>query len=176
MSGLGYSVENAPASVEPPISGRQRYYRDSGLPNDPRPPGEVPTTSRTMMPVVEPISPSSEPSMPAASAHPSIAAVSPPGIFSAPRRASSYTGTWRVRDADGKSCIVHLSNTASLDLYKASVSKCDNEALRRVNLWKFEGSNVTLLTRGVEIARLEGTEASLNGTFNQSGARLQMTR
>lgn len=176
MSGLSYSVGNAAAVVERPVSGPQRHYRDSGLPVDPQPPGEVPTASRTMTPVVEPISPSSEPSMPATSAPSPNAAVSPPGVFTAPRRASSYAGTWKVRVSEGRSCLVHLSNTASLDLYKASVSKCDNETLRRVNLWKFEGGNVTLLTRGVEIARLEGTEASLSGTFNQSGAPLQMTR
>ncbi|WP_370644836.1 AprI/Inh family metalloprotease inhibitor [Microvirga sp. ACRRW] len=100
----------------------------------------------------------------------------PPGVFTTPRRASSYAGIWHAKDDKGLSCSIHLSSVASLDLYKASVSKCSNESLSQVNMWRFEGGKVTLFSRGTEIARLEGAEASLAGTLSRSGAPLRMTR
>lgn len=176
VSGTGYSAEGAHAIAERPVADLQWRYRASGLPADPRPPAAAPMSSQPASSDPEPVSPPGGPSLPTASAQASPDAISPPGVFAAPRRASSYAGTWKARDSEGRACLVHLSSAASLDLYKASVSKCASETLRHVNLWRFEGNNVSLFTRGVEIARLEGSEASLSGSFNQSGASLQMTR
>lgn len=101
---------------------------------------------------------------------------SPPGVFSTPRRPSSYTGTWKVSDNKGGSCFVHLSSVAALDLYKASTSKCSHDGLRGVNMWRFEGDRVSLFSRGEEVARFEGTEASLNGVAARTGGSLTMSR
>lgn len=103
-------------------------------------------------------------------------AESPPGVFSAPKQARSYAGTWSARDGQGASCTIHLSSVASLDLYKASASKCANEHLRSVNTWSFAEDRVVLFSRGKEVARLSGTEASLDGTIRASGRPLKMTR
>jgi hypothetical protein len=43
-------------------------------------------------------------------------------------------------------------------------------------MWKFEGSQISLFSRGTEIVRLEGSEASLSGTLSKSGAQLRMLR
>jgi len=104
------------------------------------------------------------------------AAESPPGVFSAPKQARSYAGTWSAADGRGASCTIHLSSVASLDLYKASASKCANEHLRTVNAWSFAEDRVVLFSKGREVARLSGSEASLDGTIRASGGALKMTR
>jgi hypothetical protein len=103
-------------------------------------------------------------------------AASPPGVFTAPRRATSYAGTWKVTDGRGGSCTVHLSSVSSLDLYKASTSKCTNESLRNVNMWRFEENRISLFSRGSEVAHLDGSEASLSGKLTGSGAPIKMQR
>lgn len=103
-------------------------------------------------------------------------AESPPGIFSAPKRVSSYAGTWKAIDDKGGACTVHLSSVTSLDLYKASASKCANENLRQVNTWSFGQDRVVLFSRGKEIARLTGSEASLSGTVGSSNLPFKMMR
>jgi hypothetical protein len=100
----------------------------------------------------------------------------PPGVFSAPKRASSYAGTWKATDSKGASCVIHLSNVSSLDLYKASVSKCANTALNNVNSWSFTDNRIVLFSKGKMIAHLTGPEASLNGTIDALGTAITMTR
>ncbi|WP_243374148.1 AprI/Inh family metalloprotease inhibitor [Microvirga solisilvae] len=115
-----------------------------------------------------------DPGPPAPSAGP--AHESPPGVFTAPKRASSFAGSWRATDSKGVSCTIHLSSVSSLDLYKASISKCASESLRNVNTWSFSPDRIVLFSRGSEIAQLSGTEASLRGTLGTSGLALTMTR
>lgn len=101
---------------------------------------------------------------------------SPPGIFSAPRRASSYSGRWTAKDHKGRSCFIALSSVASLDLYKASTSKCASEPLKEINSWNFSEDRVVLYSRGVEIATLKGSEANLKGLLSEMGTALEMSR
>jgi hypothetical protein len=103
-------------------------------------------------------------------------AEAPPGVFTAPRRASSYAGTWKTTDGKGGTCLIHLSSVASLDLYKASTSKCSIENLRDVNTWSFQNNSVALFSRGAEIAQLTGSEAALDGSLSKAAAPLKMTR
>lgn len=100
---------------------------------------------------------------------------SPPGVFSAPQRASSYAGTWNAK-VGGSSCRVQLSSVPSLDLYKASTQGCTHEAMRSVNGWSFRENQVILFSRGQIIARLSGAEAALSGTLNGYGSGISMSR
>lgn len=175
ISGAGYPVEAAsPAGPAGSWVVPQRRH-DADLPADPQPPAPVAAHAHLDTAQPEPASASSEQPLQASTQVPP-AAPSPPGVFTPPRRASSYAGTWKATDDTGLSCLVHLSSVASLDLYKASTSKCSSEALRGINLWRFEETRVTLLSRGAEIARLEGTEASLSGTLSGAGTPLKMLR
>jgi len=97
------------------------------------------------------------------------------GVFTPPRRASSYAGTWKA-SVGSSSCRVQLSNAPSLDLYKASAQGCADDALKTVNGWSFRDDQVTLYSRGQVIARLSGAEAALAGTLNGSRTVLTMTR
>jgi len=176
ISGAGYSfnADLSPSSGGA-LSAPQDYRRESGLPADPEPAARV-TASRLSNAAEygNVTSPNSQYYHTTSPGDP--LAESPPGVFSTPRRASSYAGTWKATDGAGRSCLVHLSSVASLDLYKASISKCSDDLLRQVNLWKFEGNQISLVARGTEIARLEGSEASLTGFLSQSGAPLKMLR
>lgn len=155
---------------------------DGGLPEDPQPsfsalhhaePPQAPAPQALALQeqgltVANPPAPVPGPALPAAE--------SPPGVFSAPKRVSSYAGTWKATDGKGGSCTIHLSSVTSLDLYKASASKCANENLRQVNTWSFGQDRIVLFSRGKEIARLTGSEASLNGTVSGSDLPLKMMR
>lgn len=178
-------LTQAPGPIEAGASGQRTVVvaerpvigRDLGLPPDPLPalPVAPPPVPPAPVPQEQPIVSKDAPP-PTAPAPVSPTAESPPGVFSAPKRASSYAGTWSGKDAKGASCVIHLSSVSSLDLYKASTSKCGNENLRNVNSWSFAQDRIVLFSRGKEIARLTGTEASLNGTISSSGTLLTMTR
>jgi hypothetical protein len=99
----------------------------------------------------------------------------PPGVFSSPRRASSYAGTWKAV-VGTSSCRVQLSSAPSLDLYKASTQGCTNNALDKVNGWSFREEKILLFSRGEVVARLSGQEASLEGTTSASGTPIQLSR
>jgi len=101
--------------------------------------------------------------------------VSPPGVFSAPQRASSYSGAWKAT-VGSSSCRVQLSSVPSLDLYKASAQSCSNDTLRSVNGWTFRDNQIILFSRGQVIARMSGAEAALSGTLSSSGDGLTMSR
>lgn len=150
-------------------------HRIAGLPADPLPSTTVtsidadpPASSERSHPIVEALHPALDQA--------SGPAESPPGVFSAPRRASSYAGTWKVKDEKGNSCLVHLSSAASLDHYKASASGCSGEGLRAVSTWSFDQNQVVLFARGEKVAHLNGSEAALTGTLSRTGARLEMSR
>lgn len=176
VSGAGYSLnDDLTASSGSPLPDPQNYHQGSGLPADPEPIAHVAMSHLSSSVEYRHVTPSSEPHSHTSSPDVQLAE-SPPGVFSTPRRASSYAGTWKATDGAGRSCLVHLSSVASLDLYKASISKCSVDLLRQVNLWKFEGSQISLVARGTEIAHLEGSEASLTGTLNQSGSPLKLIR
>lgn len=151
------------------------YQRLTALPADPQPSISPPAAVPVYSPVPELVP---APKGPQAQAADPVSASdeSPPGVFSAPRRASSYAGTWKATDHIGDSCLIQLSSVASLDLYKASVSKCPNDALRQVNSWSFNENRIVLFARGVEIARLTGSEAALSGSLSRAGTPLQMSR
>jgi hypothetical protein len=100
---------------------------------------------------------------------------SPPGVFTAPQRASSYSGTWKAT-VGASSCRVQLSSAPSLDLYKASAQGCSHDALRSVNGWTFRDNQIVLFSRGQVVARLSGAEAALTGTLSSSGTELTMSR
>jgi hypothetical protein len=100
---------------------------------------------------------------------------SPPGVFTAPQRASSYSGAWKAT-IGASSCRVQLSSAPSLDLYKASTQGCSHDALRSVNGWTFRDNQIVLFSRGQVIARLSGAEAALAGTLSTSRAELTMSR
>jgi hypothetical protein len=100
---------------------------------------------------------------------------SPAGVFTAPQRASSYSGTWNAR-VGASSCKVQLSSVPSLDLYRASTQGCAHEVLRSVNGWSFRENQVILFSRGQLVARLSGAEAALAGTLNGSGSEVRMSR
>ena len=175
ISGSGYPLEAvSPAGAAGSWVTPQRLH-DDNLPADPQPPAPVVARAHQGTAQPEPALISSEEQRQVPVQVPP-AAPSSPGVFTPPRRASSYAGTWKATDGAGRSCLVHLSSVASLDLYKASTSKCSSEALRGINLWRFEETRVTLLSRGAEIARLEGTEASLSGTLSGAGTPLKMLR
>jgi len=106
---------------------------------------------------------------------PADAQSSPPGVFSPPRRASSYAGTWNAK-VGASSCKVQLSSVPSLDLYKASTQGCTHEAVRSINGWSFRENQVILFSRGQLVARLSGAEAALTGTLNSSGSEISMSR
>ncbi len=163
----------SPAIIVEPTIHRQRHHYESDLPPDPPPPRSGGAFFETDNGLTEQASlPRGRPQDSALISAPS----SPPGVFTSPQQASSYAGTWRVTDATGQSCLVRLSSVASLDLYKASSSKCSIATLRSVNMWKLEGTRISLWSRGSEIARLEGSEASLTGALNQTGVSLKMQR
>jgi len=166
-----------PPDAKVPVDQARATSRDSGLPEDPQPsfspprheePSQAPALQERDLTAKGPpaIAPSSLPP----------AAESPPGVFSAPKRVSSYAGTWKATDGKGGSCTIHLSSMASLDLYKASASKCTIESLRQINTWSFGQDRVVLFSRGKEIARLTGSEASLGGTAGPSDLPFKMTR
>ncbi|QRM30141.1 AprI/Inh family metalloprotease inhibitor [Microvirga sp. VF16] len=111
----------------------------------------------------------------AANPAPADSQSSPPGIFTAPQRASSYAGTWNAR-VGASSCKVQLSSVPSLDLYKASTQGCTHETMRSVNGWSFRENQVILFSRGQLVARLSGAEAALAGTLNSSGSEIRMSR
>lgn len=100
---------------------------------------------------------------------------SPPGVFTSPRRASSYSGTWKAA-VGSSSCRIQLSSVPSLDLYKASTQGCSHEGMRSVNGWSFRDDQVLLFSRGKVIARLTGAEAALNGKLSGSDIDVTMTR
>ena len=100
---------------------------------------------------------------------------SAPGVFTPPRRPSSYAGTWKA-NVGSVSCRIQLSSVPSLDLYRASAQGCSNDALKTVNAWSIRDNEVILFSRGQVIAHLSGAEAALSGTLNGSGSELTMTR
>jgi len=157
------------------LAGLRPEHRVAGLPADPLPPTNV--ASIDVDPPVSPEPPqvAQEASRPGFDQAPAPGE-SPPGVFSAPRRASSYAGTWKAKDGKGNSCLIHLSSAASLDHYKASASKCSSEDLRGVSTWSFDQNRIVLFSRGVEAAHLEGSEAALSGTLSGAGTRLEMSR
>ena len=181
VSGVGYATEEISPVVPAGASvGLHRHHEDSRLPADPHQPAPVAASVQADSNQPEQLAlPGERQPQVATEASPaqaSPAAESPPGVFSAPRRASSYAGTWKATDSMGGTCLIHLSSVATLDLYRASASKCSSEALRNVNLWRFEANRISLFSRTVEIARLEGSEASLTGSLNKSGTSLKMLR
>ncbi|WP_114943978.1 AprI/Inh family metalloprotease inhibitor [Microvirga calopogonii] len=121
--------------------------------------------------------------LPAAPNQPSFAAGSaraepqsnPPGVFTAPQRATSYAGTWNA-NVGATSCKVQLTSVPSLDLYKASAQGCKDEAVRSVNGWSFRENQVVLFSRGTVVGRLSGAEAALAGILSGSGSEIRMTR
>jgi hypothetical protein len=98
------------------------------------------------------------------------------GKITPPARASSYAGTWKARDAENRTCNVQLSSSPALDLYKASAKGCRNTHLESVNAWSFGDNKIQLFARGNTVAYLNGSEASLTGTFAADQQRLEMTR
>ncbi len=100
---------------------------------------------------------------------------SPPGVFAAPQRASSYAGAWKA-SVDASTCKVQLSSVPSLDLYRASTQGCAHEGMRSVNGWSFRDNQVILFSRGQPVARLAGAEAALAGHLNGTGSEIRMTR
>jgi hypothetical protein len=116
-----------------------------------------------------------EPPSIAADPAPSDTQSSPAGVFTAPQRASSYSGTWNAR-VGASSCKVQLSSVPSLDLYRASTQGCTHEAMRSVNGWGFRENQVILFSRGQPVTRLSGAEAALTGTLNGSGSEIRMSR
>ncbi|SCY05934.1 Protease inhibitor Inh [Microvirga guangxiensis] len=163
-----------PAIIVGPSPTARHYGQVAGLPEDPQP-SSVMREDTPPVAVNPTIARPRNETQHNDSAHAPVAD-SPPGVFSAPRRAASYAGTWQAKDEKGRTCLIHLSNVSALDLYKASTSKCSDEVLRQVNMWHFEGSRVSLFSRGTETARLEGTEASLTGALSQSGTSIKMVR
>ena len=103
------------------------------------------------------------------------AQASAPGVFTPPRRPSSYAGTWKA-SVGSASCRVQLSSVPALDLYRASTQGCSSDVLKTVNAWSIRDNEVVLFSRGQVIARLSGAEAALSGTLNGSGSELTMTR
>jgi hypothetical protein len=103
------------------------------------------------------------------------AQASAPGVFTPPRRPSSYAGTWKA-SAGSVSCRIQLSSVPTLDLYRASPQGCSSDALKAVNAWTIRDNEVILLSRGQVIARLSGAEAALSGTLTGSKTELTMTR
>jgi hypothetical protein len=103
------------------------------------------------------------------------AQASPPGMFTSPKRASSYAGSWDATIGSSR-CKVQLSSVPSLDLYKASTQGCSQDAMRGVNGWSFRDDQVVLFSRGQPVARLSGAEASLSGSLSNSSAAITMTR
>jgi hypothetical protein len=166
----------ARASVGKPPIIPSAFRNEARLPEDPQPVALVaPVPEETAQGTPDQAVASREVQAAAPSQAPATVE-SPPGIFSSPRLASSYAGTWRASDDKGNSCLVHLSSVSSLDLYKATTSKCASESLRSVNAWSFEQNRIVLLSHGVEIAHLAGAEASLSGALTKSGTPLTMAR
>ncbi|WP_262027313.1 AprI/Inh family metalloprotease inhibitor [Microvirga sp. Mcv34] len=100
---------------------------------------------------------------------------SPPGVFTAPQRATSYAGTWNA-STGASSCKVQLTSVPSLDVYKAATQGCKDEAVRSVNGWSFRENQVILFSRGTVVGRLSGQEAALAGTLSGSGSEIRMSR
>lgn len=151
------------------------YQRVVGLPLDPQPSSHPEMVVSIAPPIPEQVVAMNNP-QPQAPGQVTASAESPPSLFSAPRRASSYSGTWKAKDHKGESCLIHLSSVASIDLYKASVSRCSNGSLREVNAWSFHESRIVLYSRGVEVAQLTGSEAALSGALSKAGTSLEMSR
>ena len=103
------------------------------------------------------------------------AQASAPGVFTPPRRPSSYAGTWKA-NVGSASCRIQLSSVPSLDLYRASTQGCSSDILKTVNTWSIRDNEVILFSRGQVIARLSGAEAALSGTLSGSKTELTMTR
>ncbi len=169
------SYAASPIRNDRPSPVHPTYERVAGLPADPQPPSSAVAISKAEVADPAPVE-TQRVQQQENSARVSAPAEAAPGVFTAPRRATSYAGTWQAKDDKGRSCVIHLSSVASLDLYKASTSKCSDESLRQVNMWRFEGTRISLYSRGTETAQLEGTEASLTGALKPSGAALRMTR
>jgi hypothetical protein len=169
------AVDTIDIEVAQPVNRRQVYFEaDTG----PAPTAQDTSTMDPSGPGV-PVTPE-----PLALDRPSLAAEDPirasvpsrpPGVFTAPQRASSYAGTWNV-NVGSSTCKVQLSSVPSLDLYKASTLGCAHEAMRSVNGWSFRENQVVLFSRGQLVARLSGAEAALAGTLNGSGSEIRMSR
>lgn len=177
VPGPDHSIEAMPPSGGGrPLAEPRPYPHLAALPADPQS-SLLPTETAILASPTESVqAPVSKGPQPQAADPAPAAGESPPGVFSAPRRASSYAGTWKAKDHKGDSCLIQLSSVASLDLYKASVSKCSNEALRQVNSWSFNENRIVLFSRGVEIAQLTGSEAALSGSLSKAGTLLRMSR
>ncbi|WP_445502345.1 AprI/Inh family metalloprotease inhibitor [Microvirga sp. G4-2] len=177
VPGLDQAVEvMAPSSGVKSLAETGPYQHLTALPPDPHPSISPTETAIPVSPIVSEQAPVPKGPQPQVAAPVLASGESPPGVFSAPRRASSYAGTWKARDHKGDSCLIQLSSVASLDLYKASVSRCSNEALRQVNSWSFNENRIVLFSRGAEIAQLTGSEAALSGSLSKAGTSLQMSR
>ncbi|MFC4173055.1 AprI/Inh family metalloprotease inhibitor [Microvirga sp. GCM10011540] len=85
------------------------------------------------------------------------------------------TGNWTV-EADGSSCRLQLSSAPTLDLYKASTTRCTSKILQGVNAWSARDGEIVLYSHGTVVAQLKGDETSYFGILESSGKAIKLTR
>jgi hypothetical protein len=91
-------------------------------------------------------------------------------------RFTSLTGAWKIQENGSNSCRLQLSSVSTLDLYKASSTRCTSATLQDVNAWNVEGGDLVLFSRGRIVSRLRGGNSTFFGTLEGSGTAIRLTR
>lgn len=90
-----------------------------------------------------------------------------------PVSVASLSGRWVLR-LGRDTCQIQLSTSSTLDLYKASTSRCNDARLRDVNTWALRGESLELYSKGRVIVHLEPNGSAYSGRIENRG--LSMTR
>jgi hypothetical protein len=88
---------------------------------------------------------------------------------------NSLTGHWAAQEGAG-SCRIQLSSVPTLDLYKASASRCSNVNLQNINSWIYRDGDIILYSRGHVVSRLKEDGAAFKGTLDGAGGPLRISR
>lgn len=100
---------------------------------------------------------------------------SQPATEARPISVASLSGRWALRTGRD-TCQIQLSTSSTLDLYKASTSRCQDAALREVNTWILRGHVIELYSKGRVVAHLQPNGSTYTGLIENRGLPVTMTR
>jgi hypothetical protein len=95
-----------------------------------------------------------------------------------PPTTRGLVGAWRISDAARGNCAISLTQTALLDLYRASPSGCQAGSLAKVNAWQQRGQEIVLLEPGgrTAVRLFPKGDGTYEGAATTSGAIIRMSR
>lgn len=100
---------------------------------------------------------------------------SQPNTEPQPISIASLSGRWALR-IGRDTCQIQLSTSSTLDLYKASISRCQDTALREVNTWALRGNAIELYSKGRVVAHLQPSGSTYIGQIENGSLSVMMTR